>query len=143
MTITGPTAGVDVSGGGTSGVFQVDGVVTAAISGLTISGGSRPAPAAACITRPPAATTLTNCTISGNSANNSGGGLASGSTATLTLTDCTISGNSAKRELAAAACIQQNGDRPPCRTRSSPVIPGAAAPPATSAATSAAPARTT
>ena len=39
-TITGPKAGVTVSGGGHSRVFQVDGGVTATISGLTITGGS-------------------------------------------------------------------------------------------------------
>ena len=38
-TITGPAAGVTVSGGGLSRVFQVDGLVTASISGLTITGG--------------------------------------------------------------------------------------------------------
>ena len=38
-TITGPKAGVTVSGGGLSRVFQVDGGVTASISGLTITGG--------------------------------------------------------------------------------------------------------
>ena len=39
-TITGPAAGVTVSGGGLSRVFQVDGGVTASISGLTITGGN-------------------------------------------------------------------------------------------------------
>ena len=39
-TITGPAAGVTVSGGGLSRVFQVDSGVTATISGLNISGGS-------------------------------------------------------------------------------------------------------
>ena len=39
-TIAGPAAGVTVSGGGLSGVFQVDPDVTASISGLTITGGS-------------------------------------------------------------------------------------------------------
>ena len=39
-TITGPAAGVTVSGGGTSRVFQVDAGVTASISGLTITGGT-------------------------------------------------------------------------------------------------------
>ena len=39
-TITGPKAGVTVSGGGQSRVFQVEGDVTASISGLTITGGS-------------------------------------------------------------------------------------------------------
>ena len=39
QTITGPAAGVTISGGGNSRVFQVDSGVTASISGLTISGG--------------------------------------------------------------------------------------------------------
>ena len=39
-TITGPAAGVTVSGGGLSRVFQVDAGVTASISGLTITGGN-------------------------------------------------------------------------------------------------------
>ena len=39
-TITGPAAGVTVSGGGASRVFQVDAGVTASISGLTITGGN-------------------------------------------------------------------------------------------------------
>src|SRR6266851_2691924 len=39
-TITGPAAGVTVSGGGLSRVFQVDASVTAPISGLTITGGT-------------------------------------------------------------------------------------------------------
>jgi fibronectin-binding autotransporter adhesin len=38
-TITGPKAGVTVSGDGLSRVFQVDGGVTASISGLTITDG--------------------------------------------------------------------------------------------------------
>jgi hypothetical protein len=38
-TIEGPKAGVTVDGGGMSRVFQVDGGVTASISGLTITGG--------------------------------------------------------------------------------------------------------
>ncbi len=40
-TITGPKAGVTVSGGGQIRVFQVDGGVTASISRLTITGGRR------------------------------------------------------------------------------------------------------
>ena len=39
ITITGPTAGVTISGGGASRVFQIDKSVTAFISGLTISDG--------------------------------------------------------------------------------------------------------
>jgi hypothetical protein len=38
-TIAGPTAGVTVSGGGLSRVFDVDANVTASLSGLTITGG--------------------------------------------------------------------------------------------------------
>ena len=38
-TIMGPKAGVTVNAGGNSRVFQVDGGVTASISGLTITGG--------------------------------------------------------------------------------------------------------
>ena len=71
QTITGPAAGVTISGGGSSRVFQVDAGVTASISGLTISGGS----------------TYTYPGIA------NGGGLANYGTATLT--DCTVSGNSA------------------------------------------------
>ena len=40
QSITGPAAGVTVSGGGLSRVFQVDPNVTASISGLTITGGN-------------------------------------------------------------------------------------------------------
>src|SRR6516162_6995265 len=39
-TITGPKPGVTVSAGGASRVFQVDGGVTALISGMTITGGN-------------------------------------------------------------------------------------------------------
>jgi len=90
-TITGPAAGVTVSGGGTSRVFQVDGSVTASISGLTISGGSASLDGGGLDNKGTA--TLNDCTISGNSAKNNGGGL--GDDGTATLTDCTISGNSA------------------------------------------------
>src|SRR5262249_29838539 len=37
--IIGPTAGVTVNGGGGNRVFQVDGGVTASLSGMTITGG--------------------------------------------------------------------------------------------------------
>src|SRR5262249_53272290 len=39
-SITGPAGGVTIDGGGLSRVFQVDGMVTASISGLTITGGN-------------------------------------------------------------------------------------------------------
>ena len=66
-SIMGPAAGVTVSGGGQSGVFEVEKSVTAALSGLTITDG--------------------NSRFGGGVDNYSG---------TVTLTDCTISGNSAE-----------------------------------------------
>jgi CSLREA domain-containing protein len=93
-TITGPTAGVTVNGGGLTQVFQIDGGVTASLSGLTIAGGNSPS------LSPPAqwggglhnsgSLTMTDCTVSGNSAPIAGGVYNSGS---LTMTDCTVSGN--------------------------------------------------
>ena len=65
-TITGPKAGVTVSGGGLSRVFQVDGGVTASISGLTITGGN--AGNGGGLYNDGGTATLTNCTVSGNSA---------------------------------------------------------------------------
>jgi parallel beta-helix repeat protein len=121
-TITGPSAGVTVSGGGLSRVFQVDEFVSASISGLTISGGKTTgdggglrivgkATLTNCtITGNTArsgggllinsralagATTLTNCTVSDNSASNIGGGLANYGSSRTGLTNCTVSGNSA------------------------------------------------
>src|SRR5262249_33565873 len=98
-TITGPTAGVTVSGGGLSRVFRVDPGVTTSISGLEITGGN---------TRQGGglanggATTLTNCTITGNSAT-FGGGISNGGT--LTVSDCTITGNSVSGRFAIAGGI--------------------------------------
>ena len=90
-TITGPAAGVTVSGGGMSRVFQVDAAVTASISGLTITGGTTTGNGGGLANF--GTTTLTNCTVSGNSASYHGGGLSS--YGTTTLTNCTVSGNSA------------------------------------------------
>jgi parallel beta-helix repeat protein len=116
QTITGPAAGLIISGGGQSRVFQVNGDVTASISGLTISGGSttgnggglyndgttrlndvtlsgNTATAGAGLWNN-GTLTLTDSTIAGNTATGNGGGLgAAGGTASLS--DCTISGNSA------------------------------------------------
>ncbi len=97
-TITGPKVGVTVSGGGLSRVFQVDGGVTASISGLTITGGSAVTKGAgSCgggVDNLGGTVTLTNCTVTGNTANESGGGLYN-LNGTTTLTNCTVSGNSA------------------------------------------------
>jgi hypothetical protein len=92
-TITGPAAGVTVSGGGQTEVFEVAPLVTASISGLTISGGSFAGGVGNGGTL-----TLTNCTVSHNSSASYGGvgGSAGGvsNSGTLTLTNCTVSENS-------------------------------------------------
>ena len=91
LTIDGPAAGLTIDAGGKSRVFQVDSGVTAALSGLTLTGGSAGFGGGLVNLD---TITLTNCTISGNSASiDLGGGLWNGGTATLV--DCTINGNSA------------------------------------------------
>ncbi len=103
QTITGPAAGVTISGGGTSRVFEIDAGVTASISGLTISGGSNSTGNGGGLANYGTAT-LTGCTVSGNSdaiaptgypyiSYGDGGGVFNAGT--VTLTDCTLSGNSA------------------------------------------------
>jgi CSLREA domain-containing protein len=90
-TIVGPAAGVKVSGGGKSRVFQVDAGVRASLSKMTITGGKTAGMGGGLYNL--GTTTLTNCTVSGNSATDGGGIMDyAGNTA---LTNCTISGNSA------------------------------------------------
>ncbi len=75
-TIDGPGASqLSINGNNASRVFQVDGGVTASISGLTITGGNADCATAAVCTTTAALLTLTDCTVSGNSANDGGGGL--------------------------------------------------------------------
>ena len=93
VTITGPAAGVTVSGDRLSRVFQVDAEVTASISGVTITGGSEPTHDGGGLYNL-GTTTLTDCSVSGNSAAG-GGGIDNGRGAAITLTNCAISGNSA------------------------------------------------
>ncbi len=110
-TITGPAAGLTISGGGTSRVFQVDSGVTASIFGVTISDGSVPGAGAGLVNYGTA--TLTACTLSGNTTPNagtypyglnaSGGAVFNSSAADLTLTDCTLSGNSGAADLKGGA----------------------------------------
>jgi predicted outer membrane repeat protein len=106
-SITGPAAGLSVSGNHASRVFEIDG--TASISDLTITEGS----VAGIVTGGSGGggmfnkgtLTLTNCTVSNNSASTMqsgintlggfGGGLLTLNTGTTTLTNCTVSGNSA------------------------------------------------
>ncbi|MGO9471160.1 MAG: choice-of-anchor Q domain-containing protein, partial [Isosphaeraceae bacterium] len=92
-SIVGPGAGVvAVSGNGASQVFQVDGGVTAAISGLTIDDGSAGTTNGGGIDNG-GTLSLTNCTVSNSSSGDNGGGI--DNQGTLTLTASTVSGNSA------------------------------------------------
>jgi CSLREA domain-containing protein len=95
-TITGPAAGVTVSGGGLSQVFLIDAGVTASISGMTITDGSSS-------TYSPFANfgaglhnygslALTNCTITNNTSPIVGGVF--NQVGSLTMTNCTVSDNS-------------------------------------------------
>ena len=67
-TITGPAAGVTVSGGDTSRVFQVDGECHGVHLGTDDHRRQRSPATAAASTTSAARVTLTNCTVSGNSA---------------------------------------------------------------------------
>jgi predicted outer membrane repeat protein len=92
LTITGPAAGVTVSGGGLSRVLQVDAGVTTSISGVTLTGGEVHGNGGALYNS--GTVSLTGCTISGNTAASSdGGGLFS--SGTTSLTNCTVSSNAA------------------------------------------------
>ena len=99
-TITGPTAALTVSGGGTSSDFSVltlKSGVTAMISGLTISNGNVPLGAGGGINNM-GTLTLSNVAVSGNSVpgttyeSGASGGIYNDGT--LTLSDVTVSGNS-------------------------------------------------
>jgi hypothetical protein len=86
------TTFVTVSGGGLSRVFQVDGLVTASISGLPVSGGSAGSGGGL---YNQGTLALTNCTVSGNSATGNGGGLDNTSLGSTTLTNTNVKNNSA------------------------------------------------
>ncbi len=92
-TITGPAAGVTISGGGLSRVFQIDSGVTAVLSGLTITGGSTTGYGGGVYDD--GTTTFEGVTISGNSADE-GAGLFITKRSTSSLIGCTLSGNSAR-----------------------------------------------
>src|SRR5262249_36859087 len=66
-TITRSVAGVTDNGGGLSRVFQVEKLVTASISGLTITGGDAHSSYGGGVNNY-GSLTLTDCTVSGNSA---------------------------------------------------------------------------
>ncbi|MBI1324764.1 DUF4214 domain-containing protein [bacterium] len=95
MTITGPAAGLTISGGGLSRVFHVDSNVTASISGLTISGGNTSVSGGGVYNQ--GTLTLTDCTVSGNTASGVGGGVWNSGGSRATLTNCTVVGNTAGR----------------------------------------------
>jgi Bacterial Ig-like domain (group 3) len=88
--IVGPSAGVTISGGGASRVFQVDPGVTALMSALTITQGGAGNGAGL---NNQGSVQLADCTVSGNSATGVGGGV--DNQGVITLTNCTFSGNDA------------------------------------------------
>ncbi len=91
QTVTGPAAGVTVSGGGNSGVFQIDSGVTASIAGLSIIDGNS-ANGGGILDK--GNLTVTDCNLSGNSAAlGNGGGI--DNLGTLALNDSAVFGNSA------------------------------------------------
>jgi hypothetical protein len=91
QTIKAPASGVIVSGGGTSGVFQIGSGVTATLSNLSIVGGKASGNGGGVDNE--GTVSLSDCTLSGDSAGKSGGGLYNAGSATLS--DCTIAGDSA------------------------------------------------
>ena len=93
ITISGPGAELlTVNGNQASGVFEIEGG-SAAISGLTVTGGQ--ADRGGGLVNQGGTLALTGVTIRGNTAFDQGGGLDTQFNGTTTLTDCTISGNSA------------------------------------------------
>jgi hypothetical protein len=96
-TITGTGAGLlTVSGNNASRVFDVASGASAAISGLTITGGTTSSFGGGGLANS-GTVTLSNATVSGNTAVNGfwgGGGVFNYSTGTATLTNVTVSGNS-------------------------------------------------
>ncbi len=91
-TITGPSkVGVTITGNQASRVFQVDGGVTASISGLTITGGSTSGNGGGILND--GALTLTGVTLTQNTARYGGAIFTQGGSLSLAL--CTIAGNTA------------------------------------------------
>ncbi len=93
IAIDAPSVGVAISGDAGSRVFAVYGG-TAALSGLTITGGD--ADRGGGLLDSDGALSMTGCTVAGNSAEY-GGGLYDQKGESFSLTDCTISGNSAEK----------------------------------------------
>ena len=95
QTITGPTAGVTVSGDSTSRVFQIDSGVTASISGLTITDGSAQPGRRHGELRRHARTDRLHGQLA-TPLGNEGGGLYNSSSGKLTLVGDTVSDNKAQ-----------------------------------------------
>jgi hypothetical protein len=92
-TIDGPGAYLlTITGFRASQVFDISGG-SAALSGLTISGGN--ANVGGGVLNSGGTLTLTNCIVSGNTALKEGGGLATTNGGTTTFSNCTVSGNNA------------------------------------------------
>ena len=91
-TITGPAAGVTVSGNDASRVFLIAASASGDLSGLTITGGNSDYGSGLYNL---GTVRLTNCTVTGNSGGIRGGGILNLGTATLT--NCTVTGNSSTR----------------------------------------------
>ncbi len=91
VAITGPAAGVTISGGGLSRVFQIDNGVAATITGLTITGGSTSGNGGGILNY--GALAITDSTLTANSGGYGGAILTSGGS--LNVADCTIAGNTA------------------------------------------------
>ena len=81
-TITGPAAGVTISGGGAAGCSRSHSGVTATLSGLTITEGNASNDGGGPVQH--GTVTLTDCTISGNSSGGLGGGVYNTGTAVPT-----------------------------------------------------------
>jgi hypothetical protein len=98
ITIKGPGASVLTANGGGSSVFTVDAGATAAISGLTISGGDTTGNGGGGIHNA-GSLTVSGCTVSDNLAQNYGGPSVDGggiyNSGTMTISESTISDNSA------------------------------------------------
>ena len=92
-TITGPAAGVTISGNATSGVFVIASSASASLSGLTIFGGYTTGNGGGVSNS--GTLMMTDSTVTGNAApSGEGGGIYNSGTATLT--NCTITGNFAQ-----------------------------------------------
>ena len=84
---------ITVSGGGLSRVFNINPTKTAAIIGLTISGGDSATAGGGVLND--GTLTIVNSTLSGNSTDIDGGAISNSGPGVLTLINTTISGNSA------------------------------------------------